>query len=55
MCPGLINLYIFGLANRLAGRYTPATELEIIRFLPLPLGELVGHLIKKANNIDLAA
>ena len=54
-CPGLINWCTFGLANQMAGRYTPATELEIIRFWPLPLGEIVWHLRTKVNNSDLAA
>ena len=54
-CPGLSNRCTFGLANQQAGKYIPATELELIRFLPLPLGELVWNLSTQVNDIDLAA
>ena len=39
--PRLSNRCMFGLANQFSGRYTPATELELIRFQHFPLGELV--------------
>ena len=55
MCPGLSNRCTFGLTNQLAGRYITATELEFIRFWPLPLGELLWHLITQVNESDLAA
>ena len=46
---------MFVLSNQQARRYIPATELEIIRFQPLLLGELVWHLITQVKNSDLAA
>ena len=39
----------------MAGRYTPATELELIRFLPFTLEELVCHLSTQVNGGDIAA
>ena len=54
-CPGISNRCTFGLANRLAGRFAPATELEFNRFWTLPLGELLWHLSTKVNNGLLAA
>ena len=54
-CTGLSNRCTFGLANQLAGIYTPTTELEFIRFCPLPLGDLVFHLITQMNNGIIAA
>ena len=53
-CPGLSNWCTFGLTNQLAGIYIPATELELNRFWPSPLGELVCHLITQVSNSDLA-
>ena len=53
--PGLINRCTFGMDNQQAGKYVPATELDIIRFRTLPLGKLVWHLITKVNDSDLAA
>ena len=41
MYPGLINRCTFGLANQQAGKYIYATELELVRFRPLPLGDIV--------------
>ena len=35
-CTGLSNRCTFGLVNQQAGSYSPITELEIIRYLPLP-------------------
>ena len=43
------------LDNRLAGRYFPATELELIRFHPFSFGELVWHLGTHVNDDILAA
>ena len=54
-CTGLINQCKFGLDNLLAGIYTPATELELIKFWTLPLGDLVWHLSIQMNDGDLAA
>ena len=53
--PGLINRCKFGLADQLSGRYTPATELDIIGFWPFPLGDLVWHLSTQVNDGILAA
>ena len=41
---------MFGLANRLDGRFAPDTENDINRFRPSPSGELVWHLITQVNN-----
>ena len=46
---------MFELANQQTGRYAPATELEIIRFQPLPFRELVWHLSTQVNGSDLTA
>ena len=54
-CPGLSNRCTFGLANLLDRRYTPATELELIRFWPLTSGDLVWHLISQVNDCVIAA
>ena len=54
-CTGLNNRCTFGLSNRLDGRFTPATELELNRFRPLAFGELVCHLSTQVNNGLLAA
>ena len=43
-CPVLSNWCTFGLANRLAGHFAPATELKLIRFSPSPFGGLLWHL-----------
>ena len=53
--PGIINLCKFGLANGLAGRYIPATELELIKFRPFHLGYLMWHIITQVNGNDIAA
>ena len=54
-CPVLSNRCVFGLANQKSGKYISATELEIIRFRPLPLGELMWQHITKLNGGILAA
>ena len=54
-CPGFSNQCTFGLANQQAGRYIPATELDLIRFRPLTLGYIVCPFSTKVNNGDLAA
>ena len=54
-CHGLSNRCKFGLANQQAGKYISVTELELNRFRPFPLGELVWHLITQAKNSDIAA
>ena len=46
---------MFVLSNRLAGRYTPATELDLIRFQTLPLGGLMWNPSTQVNNGILAA
>ena len=53
-CLGVSNHCMFGLANQQAGRFAPATQLELIRFWPFPFGELMWHLITQVNNGDLA-
>ena len=55
MCPSLSNQFTFGLANQLAGRFVPATELEITRSRTSPFGDLVWHLMTQVNNGLLAA
>ena len=38
------------------GRYIhPATELELIRFRPLPLGQILWHLSTQVNGVIIAA
>ena len=54
-CPGLSNRCKFVLANQQAGKYIYATGLELIRFRPLPLGELVWHLSTQVNDSYIAA
>ena len=54
-CPGLINQCTFGLANRLAGSFSPATELELNKFSPLPFRYLMWHLSTQVNNGLLAS
>ena len=54
-CPGLSNWCTSGLANQQAGRYSPATKLELIRFQPLPLGEIMWHLSTQVNGGIIAA
>ena len=46
---------MFGLANILAGRFVPATELELNRFRPFPFGDILWHLSTQVNNGLLAA
>ena len=52
-CPGLSNLCTLGLANQQDRSYATATELELIRFCPLPFSEVVWHLSTHVNNGDL--
>ena len=52
-CTGLINWCTFWLSNQLAGKYISATELELNRFRPFTLGELVWHLSTQVNDSDL--
>ena len=47
---GVSNRCTFVLDNQQIGSYALATELELIRFWPLPFGELVCHLITKMND-----
>ena len=54
-CTGLINRCKSELANQQAGRYSPATELELIRFRPLPSGEIVWHVSTQVTDGLLAA
>ena len=54
-CPGLSKRCTFLLTNQQAGSYAPATELDLIRFWPLPFGELVWHLSTQMNNGNLDA
>ena len=51
---GLSNRRTFGLANQQAGSYDATTELELIRFRPLPFVELMWNLITQVNGGDLA-
>ena len=37
-CPGLSNRCTFGLANQMAQRFLPTTDLEINMFWPPPFG-----------------
>ena len=53
--PGLGNRCTFVLAKQQAEKYISATELELIRFWPLPLGEFVWHLCTQVNDSDLVA
>ena len=52
-CTGLINLCTFRLANQQDVKYISATELELNRFWPLPLRELVWKLITQVNDSDI--
>ena len=54
-CPRVRNRCTFGLANQQAGSYSPATELEIIRFRNFPFGDLMWHLITQVNGSILDA
>ena len=54
-CPGLSNGCTLGLANRLAGRFAPATELELNRFRNFSFGELLWHLSTQLNNSDISS
>ena len=54
-CPGLSNRCTFGLANQQAGKYISTTELDLIRFRPLPLGGLLWNLSTQVNDSYLAA
>ena len=54
-CTGLSKQCTFGLDNRLAGSFSPATELEINMFWPLTFRELVLHLITHVNHGILTA
>ena len=46
---------MFGFSNQFSGRYTPATDLELIRFRPLPLEDLVWRLSTQVNDGIIAA
>ena len=54
-CTSLSNWRTFGFSKQLAGRYTTATELELIIFWLLPLGGLMWHLSTQVNICILAA
>ena len=54
-CSDLRHPCTFGLANRLSGRFSSATELELNLFRPFPFGELVQHLSTQVNNGLLSA
>ena len=54
-CTRLGNHCTFVLTNQQAGKYITATELKLIRFRPLPLGELMWHLITQVDDSDIAA
>ena len=54
-CTGLINRCTFGSTNQQAGSYTPATELELIRFRNFPFGDLVWNPSTQVNGDILAA
>ena len=54
-CPGLSKRCTFVLTNQQAESYAPATELELIRFRPLPFGDLVWNLRTQVKDSDLSA
>ena len=54
-CLGLSNRCTFWLANKQAGKYISATELDLNNFGPLSLGELMWYLRIKVNYSDLAS
>ena len=53
---GLRNIReILDLANQHAGSYAPAAELELIRFIPFPFGQLMWHLSTQVTEFVLDA
>ena len=54
-CTGLSNWCTFGLVNQQAGKYITDTELELIMFCPLPLGEMLCHLSTQVKGSDTDA
>ena len=52
---GLSNRCMFGFDNQQAGKYISATEVELVRFCLLPLGDLVWHLRTQLNDSDISA
>ena len=52
--PRLSNRLTFGLVNQQTGSYDPTTELELIRFWNLYLGELAWYLIAQVNDSILS-
>ena len=54
-CPLLSNWCTFVLTNQQDGKYITATELELIRFWPFPLHDLVWHLSTQVKDSDIAA
>ena len=53
--PVLSNRCKFWLANQQAVKYISATESEINKCLPFPLGDIVWHISTKVNDIHIAA
>ena len=49
-CTGISNQCMLVLANQKSERYSPATELESIRFWSLPFGNLVWHISTQLND-----
>ena len=49
-CPRITNRCMLGFTNQHAGSYAPATELDLIMFWPLPLGETVWNLSTQVND-----
>ena len=52
---GLRDRCTFLLANQQVEKYISATELDIHRFWPFTLGELVCNIITQVNDSDLSA
>ena len=55
MCPGLSKRFTFGLDNRLARSFSPATELDLNMFRIFSFGELAWHLSTQVKNGIIAA
>ena len=53
-CPGISKWCKLGLVYQQSGSYAPTTELELIRFLRFPFGEIMWHLRTQVNDSLLA-
>ena len=54
-CTVLSDWCTFGLDNQKAGKYISATEVDLVRFCPFPLGGLMWHLSTQLDDSDIAA